>query len=76
MAKWESFNPGQLADDDINSITGGVNYYIKGDNLKLQANYVHTWSDLRDSSPSIAGRSSTRCSFVFSLFSRFKLFAL
>lgn len=51
VAKWESFNPGQLDDDDIHSITSGVNYYIKGDNLKVLANYVHTWSDFRDSSP-------------------------
>ncbi|MEP6811062.1 MAG: porin, partial [Chthoniobacterales bacterium] len=47
VTKWESFDPGQLADDNIHSITGGVNYYIKGDDLKLLANYIHTWSDFR-----------------------------
>ncbi|MDQ6625660.1 MAG: porin [Verrucomicrobiota bacterium] len=47
VAKWESFNPDQLANDDIHSITGGVNYYIKGDDIKLLANYIHTWSDFR-----------------------------
>lgn len=48
VAKWESFNPDQLADDDIHSITGGLNYYIKGDDIKLLANYIHTWSDFRE----------------------------
>ncbi|MBA2270389.1 MAG: hypothetical protein H0W20_07315 [Chthoniobacterales bacterium] len=47
VTKWESFNPGQLVDDDIHSITAGVNYYLKGDDLKLLANYIHTWSDFR-----------------------------
>jgi phosphate-selective porin len=48
MAKWESFNPGQFSDDDIHSITAGVNYYLKGDEIKLLANYIHTWSAFRD----------------------------
>jgi len=48
VAKWESFNPGQLVDDDIHSFTAGVNYYLKGDDIKLLANYIHTWSDFRD----------------------------
>ncbi|MDQ6860322.1 MAG: porin [Verrucomicrobiota bacterium] len=48
VAKWESFDPDQLANDDIHSITGGVNYYIKGDDIKLLANYIHTWSDFRE----------------------------
>ena len=47
VAKWESFNPGQFADDDIHSVTAGVNYYLKGDDIKLLANYIHTWSDFR-----------------------------
>jgi len=49
VAKWESFNPGQdpKHQDDIRSITGGLNYYIKGDNLKLMLNYIHTWSEFR-----------------------------
>ncbi|MEP6777827.1 MAG: porin, partial [Chthoniobacterales bacterium] len=42
VAKWESFNPGQIANDDVQSITGGVNYYIHGDDLKLMADYIHT----------------------------------
>lgn len=29
------------------SITAGVNYYIRGDELKLMADYIHTWSDFR-----------------------------
>ena len=51
VAKWESFDPDQFADDDIHSITGGVNYYIKGDDIKLLANYIHTWSDFREARP-------------------------
>ena len=47
VTKWESLNPGQAAHDDIQSVTGGVNYYIRGDNLKLMFNYIHTWSDFR-----------------------------
>ena len=47
VTKWEGFNPGQAAHDDIQSITGGLNYYIRGDNLKLMFNYIHTWSDFR-----------------------------
>ena len=53
VAKWESLNPGQIADDDIRSLTFGLNYYIHGDSLKLMANYIHTWSDFRDANPSI-----------------------
>jgi phosphate-selective porin len=51
VAKWESFNPGQLPHDDIHSITGGVNYYLKGDDIKLLANYIHTFSDFRERNP-------------------------
>ncbi len=38
----------QFADDDIHSITAGVNYLLKGDDIKLLANYIHTWSDFRE----------------------------
>ena len=51
VSKWESFNPGQAANDDIRSITGGLNYYIKGDSVKLMLNYIHTWSDFRRANP-------------------------
>lgn len=51
VAKWESLDPGQLANDGLRSITGGLNYYIHGDGLKLMANYVHTWSDFREANP-------------------------
>ena len=54
VTKWETFNPDQFADDDIHSITGGVNYYIKGDDIRLLANYIHTWSDFRASRPAFA----------------------
>lgn len=49
--KWEDFNPGQVADDDLRSITAGVNYYVHGDDIKLIADYIHTWSDFRRTHP-------------------------
>jgi phosphate-selective porin len=56
IAKWESFDPDQLAGDDIQSITAGLNYYIRGHDLKLMVNYIHTWSDFRAANPQY-GRS-------------------
>ncbi|MBA3961376.1 MAG: hypothetical protein H0X40_05675 [Chthoniobacterales bacterium] len=52
VAKWEHLNPGQVANDGIESFTGGLNYYVHSDNVKLMANYIHTWSDFRDANPS------------------------
>ena len=49
--RWESLNPGQMGNDGIHSITGGLNYYIHGDDLKLMINYIHTWSDFREANP-------------------------
>jgi phosphate-selective porin len=49
--RWEDLNPGQKANDGIHSITGGLNYYIHGDSIKLMVNYVHTWSDFREANP-------------------------
>jgi phosphate-selective porin OprO/OprP len=51
VTKWESFDPDQALDDDIHSLTAGVNYYLKGDDLKLLAHYIHTWSDFRETRP-------------------------
>ena len=51
VVKWEALNPGQVGSDGIHSITGGLNYYIHGDAIKLMANYVHTWSDFRAAHP-------------------------
>ncbi|HEY8834238.1 MAG TPA: porin, partial [Chthoniobacterales bacterium] len=51
VVKWESLEPGQVANDGIHSITGGLNYYIHGDAVKVMANYVHTWSDFREAHP-------------------------
>ncbi|MEY2563351.1 MAG: phosphate-selective porin OprO and OprP [Verrucomicrobiota bacterium] len=53
FTKYESFNPGQVADDNLMSITGGLNYYIHGDDLKLMAHYIHTWSNFRESRPAL-----------------------
>lgn len=51
VVKWESLDPGQVSNDGIHSITGGLNYYIHGDGIKLMANYIHTWSDFREAHP-------------------------
>ena len=37
------------------SLTGGLNYYIHGNDIKLMANYVHTWSDFRAANPRFGG---------------------
>src|SRR5438477_6969491 len=51
VVRWEDLNPGQMGNDGIHSITGGLNYYIHGDDIKLMANYIHTWSDFRQANP-------------------------
>ena len=51
VVKWESLDPGQVPNDNIHSITGGLNYYIHGDGIKVMADYVHTWSDFRAAHP-------------------------
>ena len=49
--QWQDLNPGQKGSDGIRSITGGLNYYIHGDDIKLMVNYIHTWSDFREAHP-------------------------
>jgi phosphate-selective porin OprO/OprP len=49
--RWEDLYPGQEGNDGIDSITGGLYYYIHGDDLKLMVNYIHTWSDFREANP-------------------------
>ena len=49
--QWQDLNPGQKGSDGIRSITGGLNYYIHGDDIKLMVNYIHTWSDFREAYP-------------------------
>src|ERR1700736_394348 len=51
VVKWEALEPDQFDDDNIPSLTLGLNYYIHGDAIKLMANYVHTWSDFRAAHP-------------------------
>jgi phosphate-selective porin len=53
VVKWEHLNPGQLGNDGIESVTGGLNYYIHGDTIKVMADYVHTWSDFRQANPHV-----------------------
>ncbi len=60
VVKWESLDPGQVSNDGIHSITGGLNYYIHGDGIKLMANYVHTWSDFREAIRNSATTSSMK----------------
>jgi phosphate-selective porin OprO and OprP len=51
VVQWQHLNPGQKGNDGISSIVGGLNYYIRGDDLKLMVNYFHTWSDFRQANP-------------------------
>jgi len=51
VVQWQHLNPGQKGSDGISSIVGGLNYYIRGDDLKLMVNYIHTWSDFREANP-------------------------
>src|SRR5438105_2270272 len=51
--QWQDLNPGQRGSDGIHSITGGLNYYIHGDDIKLMVNYIHTWSDFREANPDL-----------------------
>lgn len=51
VTKYESFDPGQVANDDLSSITGGLNYYIHGGDIKIMAHYIHTWSEFREARP-------------------------
>jgi len=51
IVQWQDLNPGQKGDDGLYSILGGLNYYIRGDDLKLMVNYIHTWSDFRRANP-------------------------
>jgi len=44
VLKWEDLAPDQLVNDGIHSITGGLNYYIHGDNVKVMADYVVRFS--------------------------------
>src|SRR6266480_369747 len=48
VVQWQHLNPGQKGNDGISSITAGLNYYIRGDDLKMMVNYIHTWSDFRE----------------------------
>jgi len=47
VVQWQHLNPGQKGNDGISSIVGGLNYYIRGDDIKVMVNYFHTWSDFR-----------------------------
>jgi hypothetical protein len=51
VGKWEELSPDQVVHDGIHSALAGLNYYIHGDNIKVMADYVHTWSDFRNARP-------------------------
>ena len=51
VVQWQYLNPGQKGNDGLYSILAGLNYYIRGDNLKVMVNYIHTWSDFRQANP-------------------------
>jgi phosphate-selective porin len=49
VEKYESFRPDQRADDDFDTITSGLNWYIKGRDIVLMLDYMHTTSHYRES---------------------------
>lgn len=51
VAKWERFEPGQAPHDSIETITGGLNWYIYKQNVTAMLDYMHTWSDFRRNNP-------------------------
>jgi Phosphate-selective porin len=51
IVQWQYLNPGQKGNDGLYSILGGLNYYIRGNDLKVMVNYIHTWSDFRQTNP-------------------------
>ena len=51
VVQWQHLNPGQKGNDGISSIVAGLNYYIRGDDIKLMVDYIHTWSDFRAANP-------------------------
>src|SRR6266516_4864032 len=53
VVQWQHLNPGQKGNDGISSIVAGLNYYIRGADLKLKVNYIHTWSDFREANPEL-----------------------
>ena len=56
VSKFENFDPGQAENDSIKTITGGLNWYIHGRNVVAMLDYMHTWSDFRESNPA-SGKS-------------------
>ena len=53
VAKWERFEPGQATHDAIETMTGGLNWYIHKQNVIAMLDYMHTWSDYRHNNPGI-----------------------
>ena len=47
---WQTFDPrNSVSGDDVSTWTAGLNYYVRGDNLKLLLDYLRT--DLGANSP-------------------------
>ena len=69
VGKWEYFHPDQRPSDDLRTATGGINWYIKGRDITLMLDYLHTWSHFREVNPGF-GRDEfdeimTRAEFSF-----------
>lgn len=66
VVKWEALEPDQVDDDNIRSLTLGLNYYIHGDTIKVMANYVHTCrasaKRIRSSATTTSTKSCCVCS--------------
>lgn len=49
VEKFEYYEPSDgVAHRGITTLTSGLNYYLKGDDLKLMVDWLHTWSGARD----------------------------
>ena len=52
VGKYEYFKPDQLPDDDLNTTTAGLNWYIKGRDICMMLDWMHTQSHFREMNPS------------------------
>lgn len=56
VGKWESFTPGQKPSDDFRTVTGGINWYVRGHGpgeITIMLDYLHTWSHFRELNPGL-----------------------
>ena len=52
VGKYEYFKPDQLPNDDLSTVTAGINWYIKGRDITMMLDYMNTKSHFREMNPS------------------------